>query len=508
MGVEISSSRFLAPYFGSSMITWTIIIGVILIAMSLGNFIGGRLADHHEPERKLYQLILWASIWIALIPIVGKHLIAMIAGAAIILFPDDPVLAGSLLSCVILFAVPCVILGAASPCMIKAGTRNLENNGQIAGEIYGLSTLGSIFGTFLPTFLTIPLLGTNLTFYLFSGILCALALINALRSRLSGKGPAISLLMIVILACSPVTPSFAFWQNPLSESESVYNYLLVKKQDDITTLSTHVLLGVQSMYSPKAGLTDLYYDLVLLANYFLQPVTGSDKVPVLVLGFATGTYAKLTRRFFPASQIDGVEIDPEIIALGRRFFALQDADARVFVDDGRVFLTRTDKKYRLVVLDAFQDVTYPFHMATREFFQQLSKNMEEDAVLAININMRSQLNPDISTWLTGTLARVFPKILICTHPRYYNKIIFASRNGRMLETFSERVAGLPADHPLKDLATQALEGIEEAPASDYVLTDDCAPVELIGFRMLNQQLRGAFREVLIRVILQLKDAVS
>lgn len=508
MGVEIASSRFLAPYFGSSMITWTIIIGVILVAMSLGNLLGGRLADRNDPERRLYQLILGSAIWIALIPVVGKYLIAAIAAAAIVIFPGDPILAGALCSCVLLFALPCVVLGATSPCMIKAGTKNLDNNGQIAGEIYGLSTLGSIFGTFLPTFFTIPTLGTDKTFFLFAGVLCALAAANAFRNRTGEKKQAVILLLIVVMACTPCTPSFAFWEKPLCETESVYNYLLVKRNEDVTSLSTHVLLGTQSMNSTKKGLTGLYYDLALMAHYFLKPAPASENQPILVLGFATGTFARLTRHFFPASRVDGVEIDPEIIRLGKQYFALKDEDARVFVEDGRVFLTRNDSKYKIIFLDAFQDVTYPFHMATREFFQQLTRNLEEDGVLVINVNMRSRLQPDLVTYLTGTLAGVFPKVLICTHPDYYNRIIFAVKDTKMLETLSERVKTLPLDHPLQKLAEKSLAGLVAAEASQFVLTDDLAPLELIGFKMLNEQLKGAFREVLIRVILKLKDSIT
>ncbi len=507
MGVEISSSRFLAPYFGSSMITWTIIIGVILVAISLGNFFGGRLADHNEPERRLYQLILGASIWIALIPVVGKHVIAAIATGSIALFPGNPILVGSLLSCVLLFAAPCLVLGATSPCMIKAATRNLENNGQVAGEIYSLSTLGSIFGTFLPTFVTIPIMGTNKTFFLFAGVLCALAVINAIRSKAGEKKAIAVLLLIVVMASTPCSPSFAFWENPLSETESVYNYLRIKQKDDVTSLSTHVLLGVQSMYSPKMGLTDLCYDLALLSHFFLKPASASEELPILVLGFATGTFAKLSRRFFPASQIDGVEIDPGIVEAGKKYFALKDEDAKVFVEDGRVFVSRTDKKYRIIFLDAFQDVTYPFHMATREFFQQLTRNLTDDGILAINVNMRSEIRPDLVTYLTGTLQGIFPKVMLCTHPDYYNRMIFASNNPNIHEIFSDHLKGLASDHPLHNLAARALPNLQDAEKSEFVLTDDLAPVELIGFKVLNEQIRGAFREILIRVILQLKDAV-
>lgn len=508
MAVEIASSRFLAPYFGSSMITWTVIIGVILVAMSLGNFIGGRLADRKDPEQRLYQLIFWAAIWVAMIPVVGKYLIAAIAGAAIFLFPGNPVLAGSFLSCALLFAVPCLILGATSPCMIKVATKNLDDNGRIAGEIYGLSTLGSICGTFLPTFFTIPLFGTDKTFFLFAGVLCFLALINAFRRKSKIARVSVVLLIIAVVMIAPFSLPFAFWEKPLVETESVYNYLLVKENDGIRTLSTHVLLGTQSLYLSKPGLTGLYYDLALFSYLLVDPVADGERLPVLVLGFATGTFAKLSRYFFPKSQIDGVEIDPEIVRLGREYFGLNDDDAQVFIEDGRVFATRTEKKYRIIFLDAFQDVTYPFHMATREFFIELAKNLENDGVLAININMRSQQRPDLCDYLSDTLAGVFPAVMLCEHPDYYNRILFAAKNPQLPNLFVERLKKIAEDHPLHDLSAGLKPITHLAENAQYILTDDLAPVELTGFRMLNQQISGAFREILMRVILRLKDSIA
>ncbi len=506
MGVEIASSRFMAPYFGSSMITWTIIIGVILVAMSVGNFVGGRLSDRSDPQQRLYQLIFWAAVWVAMIPIVGKYLIAAIAGAAVFMFPGNPIMAGSLLACIVLFAVPCMILGATSPCMIKSATSNLDDNGRVAGEIYGLSTLGSICGTFLPTFVTVPLMGTDRTFYLFAGILCALTATNAALNRTGAKRSVLTLLLIIIIAFSPFSVTFAFWEKPLVETESVYNYLLVKENDGVRTLSTHVVLGTQSMYSPKSGLTGLYYDLALLSYFFLKPSGDEKSIPVLILGFATGTFAKLSRQFFPQTLIDGVEIDPEIVRLGRKYFDLQADDADVYVEDGRIFVKRTEKKYRVIFLDAFQDVTYPFHMATREFFDELAHKLSDDGVLAINVNMRSQQKPDLCDYLTGTLATVFPAVMLCEHPNYYNRIIFASKNPHLQSVFNERSSSLPLEHPLRELVVKTAASLSPAEESQYVLCDDLAPVELTGFRILNQQINGAFREILMRVILRLKDS--
>ncbi|MBI3038031.1 fused MFS/spermidine synthase, partial [bacterium] len=171
MGVELSASRFMAPYYGSSSIIWTIIIGVLLVAMSVGNFLGGILADRPEAESRLYLLIWLCSIWIAVIPFVGKYAILLSTSAILFLSPDLLIVGGSLFSCLALFFLPCLLLGAVSPCLAKVATKNLENNGRVLGELFGFSTLGSIVGTILPTFVSIPLIGTSKTFFLFAAMM-------------------------------------------------------------------------------------------------------------------------------------------------------------------------------------------------------------------------------------------------------------------------------------------------------------------------------------------------
>ncbi|MEW6710889.1 MAG: fused MFS/spermidine synthase, partial [Candidatus Riflebacteria bacterium] len=213
-----------------------------------------------------------------------------------------------------------------------------------------------------------------------------------------------------------------------------------------------------------------------------------------------------SHQFFPGWQIDGVEIDPEIVSLGRRYFALTDDDARVFVEDGRVFISRTDKKYRLIFLDAYHDVTCPFHMATREFFQQLGKNLDEDGIIALNINLRSGFTPDLFTYISSTMAGVFPAVTVCSHPDYYNRIIFASKRPDFLNVFKQNAEALPTGHPLKNLATASIPHFSSVKSTEFILTDDLAPVEMIGFKMMNEQIRAAFREILIRVILKVAVA--
>ena len=153
MAVELTCSRLLAPYFSSSSIVWTVIIGLMMISLSLGNIIGGRSADKFHDLGRLYVMIWLASLWVAAIPFVGKYLIAGITALLMFTLPGSAlVVTGSALSCLVIFSFPMVLMGMVSPYLVKLATTDMEKNGRITGQIYAMNTIGSIVGTFIPTF--------------------------------------------------------------------------------------------------------------------------------------------------------------------------------------------------------------------------------------------------------------------------------------------------------------------------------------------------------------------
>ena len=177
MAVELGASRLMAPYFSSSQIVWTVIIGVIMIAMAIGNVWGGRSADKHRNPGKLYGRILVAAIWIALIPFVGRYLIAGISLLLATFVNHNFLVWAAFATCLVIFAFPCVLLGTVTPSLVKYTMHNLDSNGKTMGELGALNTIGSIIGTFLPTFVTIPAVGTAATFLIFSGVLGVIAIL-------------------------------------------------------------------------------------------------------------------------------------------------------------------------------------------------------------------------------------------------------------------------------------------------------------------------------------------
>ncbi|MBQ2610169.1 MAG: fused MFS/spermidine synthase, partial [Butyrivibrio sp.] len=269
MAVELGASRLLAPYFSSSQIVWTIIIGTIMIAMALGNIYGGKAADKDPSPDKLYKRILIAAIWIAAIPVLGKYIIIAISAAVIFAVNSNFLVIAAFATCMIVFVFPLFLLGTVTPSLAKYTTESLDDNGKIIGTLGAFNTVGSIIGTFVPTFVTIPAVGTSITFLIFAGILIALciAFFVSTGKKVTVKTAAGLIIFVACLFFGHST-SFAFWENDLTyEGESVYNYLQVKEDPYSVILSTNVLFGVQSIHIKSGELTGMYYDYALAAPY-------------------------------------------------------------------------------------------------------------------------------------------------------------------------------------------------------------------------------------------------
>ncbi|MBF0409002.1 MAG: fused MFS/spermidine synthase [Candidatus Riflebacteria bacterium] len=492
MAVELTCTRFIAPYYGSSQITWTIVIGIIMLAISSGNIIGGIFADRPGNKDVLYHFMIAAALWISLIPVAGKAIIACSSIPLMVIFPENILIAGVTLSCITIFAFPCILLGAAPPLLVKLAMTDLENNGKAAGEIYAVSTIGSIVGTFIPTFLTIPSIGTGRTFQLFAVILALTSLIHFFRQRRH--------VFQIILICTGLaliflfSPSgaFAFWKENIIEAESQYNYIQISKDDSGMHLSTHVEIGQQSVSPKDNKLTECYWDKLLLAPFFSPECNFEKPVKTLILGFCGGTQAKLLKRFFSACEVEGVEIDNKILELAYSNFGLKKTDAKVFIDDGRTFFSRPEAgKYDVVFLDAFHDVYIPFHMATREYFEIIKNHLAPDGTLAININMRSERSPELINYVLGTVKSVFPKTFRYDPPDLPNVIIFASSKPDCRSFLQKNLSNIPNNHVLAELLNGIEKSLSEVTESKLIFTDDKAPVELLSQRVLNDVLKDA-----------------
>ena len=515
MAAELGASRLLAPYFSSSQIVWTIIIGTIMIALALGAVVGGRWADRNPDPDRLYLCIMAAAVWIALIPLVGKYLIILISGLLIVAVSTNFLVLAAFISCLIIFVPPLFLLGTITPGLVKSATDSLDDNASVVGRLSACNTVGSILGTFLPTFVTIPAVGTFVTFLIFSGILLLVALAYFLSSHVHRLACLLATMAFVVSASlSPMT-GFAFWEKGLAyEGESIYNYLQVKTLADRTILSTNVLFGVQSVTMKHPGMTGMYYDTALAA-----PLMADQARSALILGMGTGTYARQLRRYYPRMAIQGVEIDRSISDLAIKYFD-QPADIPVSTYDGRAWLAASARRYDLIMVDAYQDITIPFQMSSTEFFSLVRKHLNPGGVMVVNMNMIDDGQGSINAALTNTITRVFGSeaILTADVPQTTNRELFARRPGSDDFPGSEGdKKGSMRDYPGSDLLAEAAARVSPDPdlsqmmeqvssrlitvgdAKGRILTDDNAPVELLGMHAIDGIIgreAGPYRRIL------------
>ena len=482
MAIEMGASRLLTPYFSSSQVIWTIIIGIIMIAMAIGNVWGGRSADKDPDPSKLYKRLMIAAVWTAALPIVGRYVILGVTLLVVTVARGSYLVWASLATCLVLFVFPLCLLGTVTPSLIKYSTVNLVDNGRTVGTIEACGTIGSILGTFLPTFVTIPSFGTAATFYIFSAILAVISLIYFITAKKHVVRGGIAAGVIIALIFLPFDYSFAFWEDDiLYEDESIYNYLRVEETTEDIILSTNVLEGVQSIYKKSGGLTGMYYNYALAAP--LMAGERSDSMKLLVLGMGTGTYAKQCEIYYPGIASEGVEIDQKIVDLSRKYFELPE-EIPVICEDGRAYL-RNAGTYDIIMVDAYQDITIPFQMSTVEFFTMVRDHLNPGGVMVVNMNMRSEEEGGINDCLIDTICSVFPSVATVTVGNNTNRELFAGMDEDLFETFRNRVAELDQNTELKGQLSTVLHGLRIEEGGEHVLTDDRAPVEILGMQALD-----------------------
>ena len=490
MAVELGASRLMAPYFSSSQIVWTVIIGVIMIAMAIGNVWGGKLADRSATPDKLYRRLIIAAIWIALIPFVGRYLIAGISLLLALFVTKNFLVWAALAACLVIFAFPCVLLGTVTPSLTRFTVDNLDDTGKTVGRLNALNTIGSIIGTFVPTFVTIPAVGTAATFLIFSGVLAAIGIAYFVFEKKKSVPGIVSVLLIAGLCFALPSYSFAFWQSDITlEDESIYNYLQVKEDAHQTTLSTNVLFGVQSVQNKDGRLTGMYYDYALAAPC-MAGMGGGDGTgrSVMILGMGSGTYAGYCARYYPNAAVQGAEIDSKIADIARTHFGLPDT-VEVAVADGRAYLAASEELFDVIMVDAYQDITIPFQLSSQEFFREVAAHLKPEGVMVVNLNMTSREDGSINQYLCDTMASVFAYTYLADVPGNTNTEVFCTNAPGLPERFAASRAAL-TDGDYAAMMAEVAADLTVYTGGDCLLTDDRAPVEVLGMRVLDELIAG------------------
>jgi spermidine synthase len=465
LGAEIAAARLMAPFFGASTIVWANTIGVVLVSLSVGYWVGGRFADRHPHRQGLCTLVLIAGLAVALIPFVADPFLDVSVDAL------DRVSAGafigSLLAVSVLVAPPVMLLGAASPYAIRLAVERVEESGTVAGRMYAISTVGSLVGTWSSALLFVPLIGTRRTFLLF-GLLCALVALAGVRRRAAVAIPA----TIVALLALPVGTIKAAGDGVvLEEVDTEYQYArVVEEPNGERKLELNEGQAVHSLYRPGSYLTGDIWD-----EYLVLPFAALARPParVAILGNAAGTTARAYGHYFPASVVDGVEIDGELSRLGRRWFDMRNPRLRVYHQDARPYLRRTDERYDLIMVDAYRQPYIPFYLATREFFELTRDRLRPGGAVVVNAG-HPEGQDDLEQVLGATMADVFGTVLR-DPSEDTNTLLLGTNEGASRAQLARAANSLHRD--LRPLALAAVGRLGPRLPGGTVYTDDKAPVE-------------------------------
>jgi spermidine synthase len=500
LAVELTASRLLGGVFGTSNLVWASIIGLILIYLTVGYFIGGRIADRYPYPDKFYTIMLWGAFTSGLVPLVSRPVLRFSAQAF-----DDlhmGILLGSFLAVMVLFIVPVTLLGTISPYAIRLAITDPNQAGKISGRVYAISTLGSFIGTFLPVLIFIPLIGTTYTFLLFSYYLMVVAFVG-LGMKVGWRKilrwlwmPVVLLIFVFIWAGGGIKNT----KGQIYETESGYNYIEVLQRGGYTELRLNEGQGVHSIYHPE----DLdYYGpwlQFLTAPFFNPPPYHPEEVKsIAIVGLAGGTVARQATEVFGPIPIDGYEIDPEIIAVGQEFFMMTMPNLNPVAQDGRWGWAKSDAIYTIIAIDAYRPPYIPWHLTTKEFFEITRQHLSVDGVLAMNVgqapNDRSLIDALISTLLT-----VYPSVHVMDIPNTFNSMVYATVQPTTFENLANNLDHLVArgdvHQLLLDSVYRALLFQKPTPEPTIVFTDDRAPVEwMINKMVLSYILYGDLEEL-------------
>lgn len=488
LALEFAASRLLGSVFGTSNLVWASIIGLILIYLTAGYFLGGRWADRSPKARTMYLVLAWGAFTAGLVPFFARPVLRLAADAFDHL--QVGILFGSFTAVLILLIVPVTLLGTISPFAIRLAMRDARQAGRISGQIYAISTLGSFIGTFLPVLVMIPLFGTTYTFVIFSVVLLLTAifglwLAEGWRRALPWFWMIAALLILALIwAAAPIKNT----AGQIYETESAYNYIQVIERDGYRLLRLNEGQGIHSIWHP----TQLNYggpwQQFLVGPFFNPPPYLPEQVESLaIVGLAAGTIPRQATAVFGPIPIDGFEIDPVIIAVGQQYFDMNLPNLTAIPQDGRWGLEHSERRYTLIGVDAYRPPYIPWHLTTREFFQQVRHHLSDDGVMVINIG-RSPVDRRLIDDLSSTIQTVFPSVHVMDVPGSFNTIVYATVQPTTFDNLAvnyqlllERGDGHPL---LVESMALTLTNRQPTPPVKVVYTDDWSPIEWITNNMV------------------------
>jgi spermidine synthase len=482
LGAEIAAVRLMSPYFGASTIVWANTIGVVLVALSIGYWLGGRYGDRHPHMRGLCMLTLLSAVLLAAVPFVADPLMGLAVGAL------DSISAGaflgSLFAVLVLVAIPVLLMGAVTPWALRLAVADVSATGTVAGRLYALSTAGSLAGTLVSALVLIPVLGTRRTFLVFALVIAATAVLGL---RPLWRWALIPAVMAVLIALPVGTLKAAEEGRVIDEAETEYQYArVIEYPGGVRTLELNEGQAVHSIYDPATPLTGNVWD-----GSLVLPFVSLDAPPrrIAILGNAAGTTSRGYEAYFPETAIDGVEIDPELSEIGRRLFDMNNPRLTLHHEDARPFIRRSRATYDVIGVDAYRQPYIPFYLTTVEFFEAVKRRLAPDGVLIVNAG-HPEGQTELEQVLAATLAAVFPHVL--RDPiEPTNTLLVASASPISAAHLRGEIPRLPAD--LRPVARRQAALLGPPLEGGEVYTDDRAPVEWLIDRSIVEYAAGGGR---------------
>ncbi len=469
LGAEIAAARLLAPWFGASTIVWANTIATVLVALSVGYALGGRLADRNPTLGGLARVVLAAAVLLALVPFVSGPFLRLSVRAFDQL--SGGLFVGSLLGVGILIAVPVLLLGMISPYAVRLAVEDVADAGRVAGRLYAIGTIGSLVGTFLAALLLIPVVGTHRTFLLFAFSLALVAVAGLGRRRWPVAAVVAAVVLVLVVLPEGTTKAATSSGRVIWERETEYQYArVIQEADGTRRLELNEGLAIHSLYRPGQWLTGGYWDDMLVLPFS----AAHPPRRVAILGSAAGTTARAMAHYFPDVRIDAVEIDPDVTQVGRRLFDLRGSRITTHTADARPWLHAQRTRYDAILVDAYRQPYIPFYLTTREFFDLVADRLSPGGVVAVNVGHPADSDA-LEKVLSATMRASFGADAVWRDPVDETNTMVLGTTADDRPAAGLRAAPMPAE--VAPVADEAAARLRPALTGGTVYTDDRAPVE-------------------------------
>ena len=477
MILELIASRLLSPYFGNSNIVWTSVIGIILLSSSLGNYIGGKIADRDNKEKILKLLIMWAAIFIMIIPFIQEIILPLISTKI------QNIKIGAIIATTILFLIPSVLMGTIMPIILKLKITDLETTGKESGKITAIGTIGGIFGTFIGGFLLIPNIGSVYILYILAIVLAILSLL--VKIKIKEKNTLIAIVVIIIsliFMFVSINTNSEIGENVLENEigqtvsfDTQYGRVLIYnrtiKDEPVRVLN--IDSGYESAtFTNEDKVNELVFEYTKLYNLMFE--YNNEINDILLIGGAGYSYPKYYISHYPKKRMDVVEIDGDITKIAKKYFYLdklirdynleENKRLNLITEDGRVYLNNNTKKYDAILNDAFSGKNPAKTLTTKEAISQIKKSLNVNGLYLTNII--SSLEGENSKFIkaeVNTLKKYFKNVYVI--PCRDIKDLYNTQNNMVICT----------DKDVKYDNTYSLN-IEK---DELIITDEYCPVDSI-----------------------------